>query len=241
MNETPLYPYSVEDARERDEIDRWRESFRANIACKESIEAAIRKHHDGFHLDERCVPRLIKHYGFKRMAYVLANTMKEKDYDGRFSLANREWSQKIFVPPDREHNYRFAVDSHPAVVDGFIWQFRKEYQALGLFDQGQCEPDSKTQDYEGRVLVLSPDTLKESCWSQENQLWYAHDGFGCSPTAIGRSVRCTCLGDGETTRWNRSDFVGILREECLPEWAKEKLEQLQSQEQSSPSMGEMKL
>lgn len=30
-----LYPYSVEDARQRDEVSRWRESFRANIACDE--------------------------------------------------------------------------------------------------------------------------------------------------------------------------------------------------------------
>lgn len=57
----------------------------------------------------------------------------------------------------------------------------------------------------------------------------AHDGFGCSPHAIGRSIRCTCLGDSETTRWNRTDFIGILKEEFLPGWAKEKLGALQGQ------------
>ena len=79
------------------------------------------------------------------------------------------------------------------------------------------------------VLVVSPDTLRESCWTQENQLWYAHDGFGCSPHAIGRSIRCTCLGDGEHTRWNRSDFIGVLQENLLPEWAEEKLNELTGQ------------
>ena len=58
---------------------------------------------------------------------------------------------------------------------------------------------------------------------------YAHDGFGCSPHAIGRSIRCTCLGDGEHTRWNRSDFIGVLQENLLPEWAKEKLNELTGQ------------
>jgi hypothetical protein len=87
------------------------------------------------------------------------------------------------------------------------------------------------------VLVLSPDTLKESCWSQENQLWYAHDGFGCSPHAIGRSVRCTCLSDGEMTRWNRDEFVGVLDEKFLPDWAKESLSQFQQEEAAeSPGM-----
>ena len=84
-------------------------------------------------------------------------------------------------------------------------------------------------EYTGKVLVLSPDTLRESCWTQENQLWYAHDGFGCSPHAIGRSIRCTCLGDGEHTRWNRSDFIGVLQENLLPEWAEEKLNELTGQ------------
>lgn len=92
------------------------------------------------------------------------------------------------------------------------------------------------------MFVLSPDTLKESCWSQENQLWYAHDGFGCSPHAIGRSVRCTCLSDGEMTRWNRNEFIGVLDDQFLPEWAKPKLAELQAQEQiDAPTMGGMNM
>ncbi|MFR6692954.1 MAG: hypothetical protein ACLUS6_02590 [Dysosmobacter sp.] len=104
-----------------------------------------------------------------------------------------------------------------------------------------CVGDRAEQDFTGKVLVLSPDTLKESCWSQANQLWYAHDGFGCSPTAIGRSVRCTCLGDGEMTRWNRDEFIGVLDEKFLPEWAQEKLVELTAPRQEEPATGEMKL
>ena len=107
----------------------------------------------------------------------------------------------------------------------------------GLFGPEHCVGDRAEQDYIGKVLVLSPDTLKESCWSQENQLWYAHDGFGCSPHAIGRSVRCTCLSDGEMTRWNRDEFVGVLDEKFLPDWAKESLSQFQQEEAAeSPGM-----
>ena len=86
--------------------------------------------------------------------------------------------------------------------------------------------------------MLSPDTLRESCWQPENQLWLAFGGFGCRPHARGRSVFCTCLGDGETTRWNRSEFVGIIRDECIPDWAAEKLAELR-QSQNAPAMGEM--
>lgn len=223
-----VYPYSATEAGKRNELHRWRDSFRMNIACKKAIEDAIRQSFDGMHLKEDCVKGVIEQFGFKRTAWVLANTIQQKEWDGRFSPANKEWAKQVFIPPDDNHNSLFVVNSHPAVLDGFVNLYRREYQSMDLFGAEHCEPDSYSNlDYEGKVLVLSPDTLKESCWQQENQLWLAHDGFGCRPHAIGRSVRCTCLGDGEETRWNRSEFIGVLKEEHLPDWAREKLEELQ--------------
>lgn len=50
-------------------------------------------------------------------------------------------------------------------------------------------------------------------------------------------VRCTCLSDGEMTRWNRDEFVGVLDEKFLPDWAKESLSQFQQEEAAeSPGM-----
>ena len=92
------------------------------------------------------------------------------------------------------------------------------------------------------MLVMSPYTLKESYWAPENQLWLASGGFGCSPTAAGRAVYATCLGDGEHTRWNREDFIGILNEQHLPAWAQSKLAELrptQQEQTASPVMGGM--
>lgn len=57
-------------------------------------------------------------------------------------------------------------------LDAFISQVREAYGKLELFGPEHCEPNSyESLDYEGRVLVLSPDTLKESCWTPQNQLW----------------------------------------------------------------------
>lgn len=131
------------------------------------------------------------------------------------------------------------VGSHPAVLDGFVTQYRAELAKLHLFGAEHCAPNSREQDFTGKVLVLSPEVLREACWRPEDQLWLAWDGFGCRPNARGRSVRCTCLGDGEMTRWNRSEFVGILKDECLPDWAVEKLAQLRQEQKKEPSMNEM--
>ena len=114
-------------------------------------------------------------------------------------------------------------------------------QALNLFGAEHCVGDRAEQDFTGKVLVLSPDTLKESCWSQADQLWYARSGFGCEPHSSGRAVFATCLSDGETARWNREDFIGVLDEKYLPDWAREKLMELTAPRQEEPTAGEMKL
>lgn len=43
------------------------------------------------------------------------------------------------------------------------------------------------------------------------------------------------------TRWNRDEFVGVLDEQFLPEWAQEKLAELTAPRQEESAMGEMKL
>lgn len=239
MNEAYLYPHSAAEARQKNELPLWRASHYANIACKEAIEETVRRHFDGSYLDEDCLSKVLQEFGYKRTAWVLANTIQQLEWDGRFSSRNKAWAQTVPIPPDKQHDLDFVVTSHPAVLDGVVDQYRKAYQALGLFDPEQCEPNSYSSlDYEGKVLALSPDTLKESCWKPENQLWYAHDGFGCSPTAIGRSIRCTCLGDGEMARWNRTDFTGVLKKEFLPDWAWEKLQELKLNELQQMSRSE---
>lgn len=241
MNETYLYPYSAKEARERNELSLWRESHRANIACREAIEDTIRRNFDGMYLNEDCLAPVLTAYGYKRTAWVLANTLHEIKWDGRFSYANKHWAEKIYIPTDLIHNSDFVVRSHPAVLDGFVTLYRKAYQKLGLFGSEHCFGDRAEQDYTAKVLVLSPDTLKESCWSQADQLWYARSGFGCEPHSSGRAVFATCLSDGETARWNREDFIGVLDEKHLPDWAREKLMELTAPRQEEPAAGEMKL
>lgn len=242
MNETYLYPYSAKEARERNELSLWRESHRANIACRGAIEDAIRRSFDGMHLDKDCITPVLDEYGYKRTAWVLANTLHELEWDGRFSPANKQWAERRCIPQDERHNAAITVRSHPAVLDGFVNLYRKAVQALNLFGAEHCVGDRAEQDYTGKVLVLSPDVLREQYWGQKYQLLYAQSGFGCKPHSSGRAVFATSLADGETARWNREDFVGVLDDKFLPEWAKPKLAELQAQEQTdAPTMGGMNM
>ena len=223
-----LYLSSISEAKRQNEVALWRASHLENIACKQAIEEAIRKGFDGMHLSHDCARGVIEDFGFKRVGWVLAATIQLKPEDGRFSRRNKEWAAATFIPRS-DRNYEFMVESHAGVLDIFVNEFRDAQDALGMFVRSHCD-DMTGQELEGKVLVMSPFTLKESYWAPENQLWLATGGFGCAPNAAGRAVYATCLGDGERTRWNRSDFIGILKEEHLPDWARESLEQIRRED-----------
>ena len=73
-----LYPYSKAEAGRRGELDRWEESFRANVSCAREIEAAIRGYSnvDGI-LQPGAAQSILNQWGFKRTNFVLANTLQQ--------------------------------------------------------------------------------------------------------------------------------------------------------------------
>lgn len=70
-----LYPYSKAEAGRRGELDRWEESFRANVSCAREIEAAIRGYSnvDGI-LQPGAAQSILNQWGFKRTNFVLRHT-----------------------------------------------------------------------------------------------------------------------------------------------------------------------
>ena len=130
MEYPKLYQLSVTEARARDEITMFRESHKLNIACKNAVEATIRENFDGFHLKAGCTKAVIEEYGIERVDWVLANTVQKKDYDGRFSRDNKAWAKTFPIPEGGssmfDHRLEYIVESHPAVLDGFIRLVREE-------------------------------------------------------------------------------------------------------------------
>ena len=99
QRELPLYRHDAAYAREQGDLDLYRASRRANIACKEAIEASISEHYRDNRLDKDAVPQVIEQFGYTRTLYVLANTVQQKDWDERFSPANKAWARTVDIPP----------------------------------------------------------------------------------------------------------------------------------------------
>lgn len=122
-----------------------------------------------------------------------------------------------------DYRSKYSVQSHPAVLDIFANAMRREYAALGLWNITHCI-GTNGLDYTGRVMVLDPTLLKDEYKTPDYQLILCQSGFGCSPEASGRKVFGKFLIDGEDCQYQRSDFIGELRTEHLPDWAREKLQ-----------------
>lgn len=94
MRDTYLYRWSAEDARRQNELALWRASHLENVACKKAIEEAVRQHYDGAYLDDNCLSDVLQEFGYKRTAWVLANTLQQQEWDGRFSRQNKAWAKQ---------------------------------------------------------------------------------------------------------------------------------------------------
>ena len=234
-----VYRYSAADAIRSDELKQHARSLQQNASCACAIESSIRDYLTEDGLKEGCADAVLKRYGFKRVSFVLSNSLQEMGSSASIREDVRAWIKRTYVPEDGGNNRFYAVDTDAKLLEAFAAQVRDAYMALGLFGSEHCAAGSGSLDYAGKVLVLAPDALRESCWDMRNQLWEANTGFGCSPTSSGRAVYATCLGDGEQARWDRSDFLGVLDDQFLPDWAREKLEEIQAPKQDGPSMGGM--
>lgn len=116
---------------ENGETEAYRQSKKENISCRDAIEEVIRNRFDGMHLASDAAKVVLEEYGDEGMSYVLANTVRHFSWDNRFSVENRKWAESIPVFEDKdpwgeERNADFVVNSHPAVLDGFINLLREE-------------------------------------------------------------------------------------------------------------------
>ena len=133
LADVQVYPYSAEVAEREGDLDWYRQSTKLNIACKEAIENAISRHYRNNTLDSVAVQNVVTQFGWPRTAFVLANTVQNKDWDARFSSDNKDWSKRIPIYPDtnsfgENKRLRYVVNSHAGLTDLFITALRREYQ-----------------------------------------------------------------------------------------------------------------
>lgn len=132
MEQQAVYRQTAAYAREAGELALYRESNKLNTACKEAIEQAFHEGYANNHLDTSFVQDIVNQHGADRVEWVLANTLRHKDYDGRFSRSSMEWAKTVPMPEDKSFTDRsvyYVVETHPAILEGAMKDFRRAIDA----------------------------------------------------------------------------------------------------------------
>ena len=90
-------------------------------------------------------------------------------------------------------------------------------------------------DNEGLVAILKSDILKPEFQKPEYQLFRLSSGIGCRPSAGGNACFGKYCIDGEHTREERFNFIGIANEE-VTKYAEELESKWQKQKQNEAEM-----
>ena len=140
----PLYRKDYKYAAEHDEVERYRASMKETMLCKDAIEQTIKNNFDGYHLAKGIEKSLIDEYGTERVLTILANTVKQKFWDGRFSFDTKEWAKETETFTDETMRKSCTLETHPAVLDGFI-DWARDYAEKLSEQQIQKEEELKLE------------------------------------------------------------------------------------------------
>lgn len=95
-----------------------------------------------------------------------------------------------------------------------------------------CFPLDESIDLTGKVAVIKEDSLRPEYRSSEYQLVLVTGGNSAHGNLRGRACFCTNLYTGCSCRWERYDIQGEMKPQCIPQWAKERLEELKEDKRS---------
>ena len=187
----PVYKGTLAQAMGERDVDAYLDSRKLNIDCKKAIEEAIRENFDGLHLEQDAAKEVVERFGEERMNFVMANTIRELSHDGRFSRQNKDWAEHIEVPENisrgRNLNLDYVIESHPAVLDGFIDMARAEIrmqrieQAIGE-TEAMVTADTRGYEVEGHNGTWH--TVDEKEYAGEKFFLMEHDEFGSDVAGI---------------------------------------------------------
>lgn len=135
MKNIPVYNKTASYARANNELDAFRASRRANMACSDAVSDAIRRNYNNNTLDTKtALKELTESFSLERIAVVTAVSLRDKDWDARISGENKLWAKSVPFPVDlndwgNDRNRDCAVSNiHPGLMNIFADKLRKELE-----------------------------------------------------------------------------------------------------------------
>ena len=155
-HQAPLYLHDAAYAVAHNEMEHYTASLRISAACKNMIEDAIAAAYRDNSLKDvqEASKAVIDTFGFDRTMFVLANTIRIKNYDGRISPENKAWARTI---PVCEAQRNIIVDRcNPGLLDLFTNQVRKDSAAEQSHSQQKASVREKLRSSSEKTVHSKP-------------------------------------------------------------------------------------
>ena len=254
-HDVPVYREMANYAYEAGELDMYRASRDANMACKEAIEAAISENYVDYRLSTRvAVEAVLEQFSEERVQYVLANTVQHNLHDGRYHAENKDWAGKISVCEENSESF-IVSQVHPGLVNLFINQFKdllpektqEQTETVSIPEpEKAAAPKHRLTPEEKKIKDAVMDTLKA-------RIAYANDGMMSTVKASEQSHKIMAQNkvkiEGNTVTQNGEPMFAIHRRysakktqgcyrELTPTLEYIKKEKAQEAKQEKPSIRE---
>ena len=215
--DVPVYRETANYAYEAGELDMYRASHDANIACSEAIEQAISENYADYRLATRvAVETVLEQFSEERVQYVLANTVQHSLHDGRYHSENKDWAGKISVCEENSESFIIG-QAHPGLVNLFINQFKdllpeevQEHQETisAPAPDMAASPKHRLTSDEKQIRDAVMDTLKA-------RIAYANDGMRSTVKTSAQSQKIMAQNgvriEGNTVTQNGEPLFAIHR------------------------------
>lgn len=220
MVDIPVYREYANYAYEAGEMDAYRASRDANMACCDAIEASIEANYGNNRLNtEAAVKSVLEQFPLERVEYVLASTIQQKDHDGRISPTLKEWAKDISVCPD--HAKHCLMDqAHPGLLSMFATAFTRQVDAAERRTDEVRDPVvSQTEKSSApKPHRLTPDEkkIKDAVMDVlKGQIAHSNDGMLSTYRTSEQSHRTLCQHnvkiEGNTVTQNGEPMYAIHR------------------------------
>lgn len=123
--------------------------------------------------------------------------------------------------------YVNRIQEQIAVVENELSQAPNPKEVLG---NEHCDIINHAVDIKNKIVVIKPNILLPEYRTATQQLVYVTGGFGASKNSHGSAVFVTNVYNAKESRWERSDILGIIKPQHIPEWAKDKIKQIEKKQ-----------
>jgi hypothetical protein len=176
------------------------------------------------------------HVGDKEILFAVDNTK----IDSPYLVCDCNWVNPLGI----DHYFNAAASAdYMEMMTEFTGRVKEQLEVvkaerdkitvpLQPFTSEQCVPDDYRERIENKVVVIRAERLRPEYRTADKQLVLATGGFGVAANSRGRAVYTTNLYSGKEARWNREDILGALKTEHMPDWAKERLKEIQAERQA---------